>query len=950
MKSRGFKCHDGDIMSRFDNFTAIDLETTGLYPASDQIIELGAVKFVEGRLVETYSQLVKPSASISSEITRITGIDDEMVTNAPALDAVFGDFKSLLDKSPWVVGQNVDFDLGFLKPHLSHIEFADLEKKTLDTAVLARALFPRIQRYSLSTLAAYFGAERGAAHRALSDCRATGDVYLKLLAKLADLPEVSRGRMGRILFGHDIDLFHESLEPLVSGDQRVKAAEDDDAEYPDNVVGQSPPESYDDYVELDEAAVQNHFLPGGLFSKNIESYEYRPMQGDMAVDVSRAFNRSEFHIIEAPTGVGKSLAYLLPASWWASLNREQVIISTHTKNLQSQLFYKDIPQVAETVGYDFKAVILKGRGNYICLYKYHELLAEAEASASRADRAALASLTLWAENTITGDISECNGFSPGANHYIWSRISCEGGFCLGQACPYARECFLLRVKREVQSAQLVIVNHYLTFADFASGGDLIRESGHIIFDEAHNLEKVAASFLGRKIDRRAMEVVLNGMYSSRPAPSGFLAGLRFTLENRPQDGEVVIAAEKVIDGITELSGASKSFFDLLAAELRSRESAVEGREIRVSRDNSPFEKCDRESLIASFGKLTERLDGLIGHVRESENIDKKREIVVRLEAFAGDLKKLTDTALDLLFTENPEYVYWIDLPSSPRFSPSIYSAPLEVGKLLDQKFYDYLKTVVFTSATITVKGEFEYFKERLGLDLGSAVRTTTSALDSPFDIDGRVAVITTGYLPSPKGAEFESSAFETLERVLTIGAKKAMVLFTSYASLKNGVAALSAPLERAGVSLFYQQGTFNAERVLRRFKLSRKGVLFGTNTFWEGVDLPGDLLELLILFKLPFTVPDQPWFKANLERIEADGHSSFAKLSLPDAVVRFRQGFGRLIRTANDRGCVVIMDSRVEKSSFGSFFTRSVGGTRFKPSTAHEVAGVVRDWLQLQGR
>ncbi|MEE9554229.1 MAG: helicase C-terminal domain-containing protein [candidate division Zixibacteria bacterium] len=935
-------------MTRFDSFTAIDLETTGLQPAKNEIIELGAARFVDGKLVETFSQLVKPVRKIPSEITGITGIDNETVKNAPVLDSVFENFKRFLDESTWIVGQNINFDLGFLKPHLSEIENADLERKSLDTAALSRILFPRLQRYSLSSLVAYFGVSRGSAHRALSDCRATGDVFVKLLERLAELPVSSRERIGRTLFGNrDIELFHRSMEPLLTNIVDLRAGEPDDSEYPDNVIGETPPESYEDYIELDEAAVENHFLRGGVFSKAIDRYEFRPMQGEMGVGVTRAFNRSEFHIIEAPTGVGKSLAYLLPASWWTSLNREQAIISTHTKNLQSQLFYKDIPQILDAVGFDFKAVILKGRGNYLCLYKYNELLVEAETTFNKNDRAALASVILWAERTVTGDISECHGFNPGANHYIWSRISCEGGFCLGQGCPFAKECFLLRVKREVQSAQLVIINHYLAFADFASGGELIRESGHIIFDEAHNLEKVAASYLGHKFDRRALDIILGDMYSSRPTQSGFLVGLRFVVSTKEENGDSLRAVESVIDGIITVTNTAKTFFDMLSSNIKNNKVKGEARELRISREDNPCDNSERGDLIAGFENLAKHLDRLIDLVRDNENLIKKRETVVRLEAFAGELKKIWNMASDLLYVVDPEYVYWIDIPSSSRYSPSIQSAPLEVGKTLDQKFYDYLKTAVFTSATLTVKGEFDYFAERLGLDLSSKERTISTLLDSPFDIDSKVAVISAGFLPSPKNPEFEEKAFEVLEDILIVGAKKAMVLFTSYSSLKNAVGRLSGTLESAGIDLFYQRGTYNAERALRRFKHSRRGVLFGTNTFWEGVDLPGDLLELLILFKLPFTVPDQPWFKANLERIEADGQSAFAKLSLPDAVVKFRQGFGRLIRTAEDRGCVVILDSRVEKSSFGSFFTRSVQGTKFRPKSSDETSKIIKRWLQL---
>jgi len=942
-------------MTRFDCFTSIDLETTGLDPSNSEIIEFGAARYENGELVETFSQLVKPSVKIPEEITRLTGIDDDMLKGAPSANSVFEHFKRFLTESSWVVGHNINFDLGFLKRFLANNESEELARRSLDTAVLARILFPRLPRYSLGSLVADFDIKREKAHRALGDSTAAAGVYLKLIGRLCLLPASSRERIGKMLFGNnEIDLFRRSLEPIIVESSLIRASiataagrESEAAapEYPDNVMGESPPEKYDDYIELDEAAVENHFLPGGVFSRTMARYEYRSMQARMAVGIAHAFNRSEFLVVEAATGVGKSIAYLLPASWWASQNNERVVVSTQTKNLQSQLFYKDIPQILNAVGYKFKAVLLKGRGNYICLYKYHELVAEAETTFNKSDRAALASVMLWAENTKTGDISECGGFNPGSNYYIWSRISCEGSFCLGQTCPCANECFLLRIRREASTAQMIVVNHHLTFADFASGGELIRETGHVIFDEAHNLEKIAALYLGLKFDSRALDSMLGEMYSSRPVQSGFLINLKFGLSKAGYGDGLQEVIDKVIDSIIFLGQASSGFFERLGNDLKSFQLKGDARELRISPENNPCATPEREELILAFGRLYERLDALIRSVREMDKLPRKRETIIRLEAFASDLGGLKDTASNLLFVEDNEYVYWIDIPSTARFSPSISSAPLEVGKLFDQKFYDYLKTAVFTSATMVVKGSFDYFMERLGLNLESKDRTLSLCLDSPFDIDSEVAVISAGYLPSPKHADFEKEAFETLEEILTVGAKKAMVLFTSHRALRNAADYLGQRLESSGVNLFSQQGSYNSERVLYRFKSSRKAVLFGADTFWEGVDLPGELLELLILFKLPFTVPDRPWFKANLERIEADGGSSFAKLSLPDAIVKFRQGFGRLIRTAEDRGCVVILDSRVEKTSFGSYFTRSVRGTKFKSTSAKETAMVIKNWL-----
>lgn len=662
----------------------------------------------------------------------------------------------------------------------------------------------------------------------MSDCRATAELYLKLIRRLGALAVSSREMIGRMLFGNDaIDKYRSSIEPIISEsikeneplpERETAWDEEFGQEYPDNVLGEAPPEGYEDYIELSEAAVENHFLPGGILTKVLDRYEYRPMQAEMAVNIARVFNRSEFLMVEAPTGVGKSIAYLLPAAWWASLNHERVIVSTQTKNLQSQLFYKDIPQILKGVVFKFKAVLLKGRGNYLCLYKYHELLAEAETTFDKSDREALASVMLWAENTITGDISECNGFNPNANYYIWSRISSEGGFCLGQSCPYAGDCFLLRVRREASTAQIVVANHHLVFADFASGGDLVRESGHIIFDEAHNLERIAASYLGGRFDRRALEVMLSEMYSSRPTQSGFLVNLKFGVAQAGDDGQMLLSIESVIDSIMALDRDSADFFKKLSETVRKMKTGDDIREIRIYSSDNPCSIDEREQLIGAFSGLLDRLDTLISILRESEILPKKREITARLEAFTGDIKNLYNSAADLLYADNSEYVYWLDIPSSPRFSPSISSAPLEVSKLLDQKFYDYLKTAVFTSATMTVKGSFDFFAERLGLNLDSRERTLSLSLDSPFDIDSEVAVISAGYLPSPKIAEFEDAAFETLEKILTVGVKKSMVLFTSYRSLKNAAEYLAEILEKSGIDLFYQQGSFSSERILRRFK------------------------------------------------------------------------------------------------------------------------------------
>jgi Rad3-related DNA helicase len=503
----------------------------------------------------------------------------------------------------------------------------------------------------------------------------------------------------------------------------------------------------------------------------------------------------------------------------------------------------------------------------------------------------------------------------------------------------------LKVRREALSSQLVVTNHHLTFADFVSGGEIAIGAGNIVFDEAHNLEKVAASYLGNVIDKRMLDGSLAGMYASRPRQSGFLVSLKAALALDKPDDALIDTIEKVIDAITNLNYASARFFEALLLKTQALTSSSEAREIAYTSAANPCAIVERDELITTIDDLLEKTDTLIANLREENSIIKRREAVIRLEAFFSDLKSFSGQAEDVLHASSPDYVYWIEKPSSARYSPRLLSAPLDVGSLLDKRFYDHLKTAVFSSATLSIDRKFDYIIQRLGLDLESKDRLSSICLDSPFDIDSQVAVISAGYLPSPKRPDFDQAANQSLSEILLAGARKAMVLFTSYRSLRNSIEMLSKTLENAGMELFQQEGSFSSERVLRRFKSSKKAVLFGTDTFWEGVDLPGELLELLVLFKFPFTVPDRPWFKANLERIERSGESSFAKLSLPEAVVKFRQGFGRLIRTSNDRGCVVILDSRVETTSFGPIFLNSVRGEKFRSRSSDEIAALIRNWL-----
>ena len=456
---------------------------------------------------------------------------------------------------------------------------------------------------------------------------------------------------------------------------------------------------------------------------------------------------------------------------------------------------------------------------------------------------------------------------------------------------------------------------------------------------------MAASYLGNVVDKRNIDNLLGDMYTARPTQSGFLPNLKMSLLVRGGDEELTGEIDSVIDGIGNTNYAVLHFFEILSGKLQSMTGGNEAREIPFDSTNNPCDFAEREEMLAQMTQLLEKSDALLESVRELDNLHKRREIIIRLEAFSSDLKMARAVAADVLFAADSEYVYWIEKPSSARYSPRLLSAPLEVGKLLDKKFYDHLKAAVFTSATLTVEKNFSYITERLGLNSSSKNRLDTICLDSPFDIDANVAVALAGYLPSPKQAAFEAAANESLEEILTTGARKAMVLFTSHRSLKASAESLRDHLEKSGIELFSQEGSYSSERIFRRFKASKKAVLFGTDTFWEGVDLPGELLELLVLFKLPFTVPDRPWFKANFEENDRERGGAHLRVlasrcggEIPAGVRTvdsYRSGSGM-------RGC---LDSRIEKTSFGRVFLNSVSGTKVKCGSSAEMAKTIRDWL-----
>jgi predicted DnaQ family exonuclease/DinG family helicase len=904
-----------------DTFICLDLETTGLDPAIDQITEIGAAKYVRGEKAGTFSSLVNPGMPIPPAVVELTAIDDDMVSSAPSIEVAIAELEKFLGDFPLIVGQNVQFDIAFLKKYLSLKFLTIIDSYFVDTAALARSIWPGLPGYGLSSLAKFLEIKFPTRHRALPDAEITSEVYLHELAAIGEFPKNASNFLAGLLFGETArGAVLASIENLPD---TLPAPPDYSYDYGDNIIGTKTIERRDDFTSIDIDEVNELF--DVRFRKLIDDYEERPQQLEMAARVAEAFNRSEILLAEAPPGIGKSLAYLAPALKWACSNGESVIISTQTKNLQDQLFNKDIPLVKDAFGDDFKAVLLKGRGNYVCLLKYYELVNEAVKSYGTEERQALMALVIWIETTRTGDIIECTGFNPGRHRYLWSRISCEGSFCLGRACAYYKRCFLFRVKSEALTAHLRVINHHLLLADFASGGDLVQTSGLAILDEAHNLEKVAAAYLGPEANHSRFIMLFNQIFTIRPVETGFLALVKMgaarleSADYKKLNVKIRQVQKMLAAARSDISG----FFDKLSSSaMNLLEGKNETKEIRYHKLTDFIDQELIEQAALSIKKLQQALMNFGEDIEYFDDLKDKSHLAARCRALAEDLAELRGNFEFLVYPSEKDYVYWLEFWRKREVK--LVSSPLEVGEILDKNFYDHLKTLILCSATLSVAGDFSFYRKRLGLDLASRERTMDLALDSPFDLENKVGFFEAGYILSPNSKAFSRQAALTIKELFAASDVKGMVLFTSYKSIIAVVSDIGSQLIDHGYELFVQDSNLSPFQLLGRYRRSLKGIIFGTDSFWEGVDLPGEDLELLIIAKLPFSVPDRPWIKANLEKIEREGGNPFMEFSLPEAVIKFRQGFGRLIRKKTDHGCVVVLDSRLSGKQYGRYFSQSV--------------------------
>ncbi|TMB66926.1 MAG: hypothetical protein E6J51_07050 [Chloroflexi bacterium] len=897
---------------------ALDLETTGLTPRLDRIIEVGAVRFRGDEVLATFQSLVRPEVAIPRAVQELTGIRDADVAAAPPPEEILAQLIDFVGDSG-VVAHSGTFDLSFLVDPEGGPGY-----ELFDTLDLARIMLPMAPSHSLPHLSRQLGLSHRHPHRALSDADAARQLFHHLWRYARGFPSDLLGRMLELAEGWPHPLHHFLRDAHAGGASGEESLPRRPAAPVRTTNGSAP--------TTDPKAISALLGPDGPMAQLLEDYELRESQLQMSLAVAQLYARGGRLLVEAGPGTGKSLAYLVPAVHHAVASGERVVIATNTITLQEQLFSKDIPFMRSWLPFDFKASLLKGRANYVSLRRWNRYL---NAPSRRADGTWFDEeltfklrMLVWLAQTHNGDRAEIklNGFEE----LFWLRAASTPDDCLAAHCENykTQRCFYWNSRRAAQDADVIVTNHALLLADALAGGSVLPPHEHLVVDEAHQLEETAVDALTVRVGEEELLESIDGTITWFKAAVG------------PPDEAVRTTAADCRQAVTD-------FFREARAIIRARQPEVP---VRPSRDEPVILDAISRSLsdvsqlaalasgvAAQAGALRVALDDAGARLPLEASPYAERE----LDLFKVQLHGRADLVVQALLRPRPDRLYWV---GTERRSgrPVLHGAPTAAGRELQARAFQGKETVVFTSATLAVADSFAYFKRGVGLE---ALATHEMVLASPFDYLSQALLCLPTDLRDLTDPAFLDQVTDVVGEIAEAIGGRTLVLFTSHQQLRDVADRLRTRTARSGLTVLAQNLDGTRRQLLAQFQERPRTILLGSSSFWEGIDVPGDALSCVVIVRLPFRVPSDPLQLAR----SASLADPFGQLALPEAVLRLKQGFGRLIRRQTDRGAVVLMDHRIANRTYGAAFLDALPRAAVHLGSSAEMAPAIVQWLARGG-
>lgn len=906
-----------------EKYVVIDTETTGNVPErGDKIIQIGLSVVENNKIVDKYATYVHPKREIPSFIQELTGITPEDVETAPIFEEIAPTIHDYL-KDSYFVAHHVDFDISFINRELKRAGYPPFTGPIIDTVECARILFPTFDSYQLNRLASAFHIPHNRPHQADSDAETTAHLWIHFMKKITELPKETVQKMLKLLKYIDSDIEHLFVRSLRENTEKQAA-----------VVFQGlalKPYSNDrdDDMSNEEIKEENEALLSSVthvLGTEWETYEEREGQEKMAQLMSEAFHQHRHLFIEAPAGIGKTFAYLIPSLAYAIRTNKQVIVSTQTIALQEQLMTKDIPILTKLFPIPFRVVPLKGKSHYVSLRKIKQLTSGPLASYEEA--LGLLQVLVWLLETDTGDIKEIN-IAGGKQNTLMEKIVCDDTIYSPVSEPWREVEYYFRVRKQAQHAHLIIVNHALLLNEFAHRDSFLSEVTHVVIDEAHHIERVASETFGTYIDYFQMKRLFNRF--DILTSTGYFSSLFFYEQERVMHFHPSWYEERK-DHLTLLTYELDELFRALHqfTILQQKTSGPQDRKRTVSfrpnEESSKRWKHAQASLQRFLAIIASELDDWYTFTNvlddAMEQNGSQRNVLQDFHSFLQQIERKADTLYSLLTEEEGNYVYFLEADVGAAGNAcAISKRPIDVGEVLANTLFQRFDSAILLSSSFTVDHSFLYVKQVLGLE---DFMPETFTFPSPYSYRNQAKL----YVPTDIEFIAEEDRFiedisEFLFHTTSVVDGRILVLFTSLDMVQKTYEHIKT-WEEASDFTFLVQGERRRgkEKLLKLFRQEERSVLLGTNTFMEGVDIPS--VKAVLLVRLPFSSPEEPLLKAKLEKMKAEGKNAFKELSLPEAVLRFKQAFGRLIRKKTDRGVFIVLDRRVIEKDYGKYFLRSL--------------------------